>query len=510
MRKGVVDLTRKGTHPKDLIKEFKVKESSAVVPVKRHPVNTEIDISCHRFEDSRISAVDFNVVTTEGKYTVDKYNMVRYLRALRIVFEGDIPLMFNGYVYSQIDKDTIARFIYKAIEEYESPPFLSKTAVADVIAMLKATSTFLDIRPPDTWNEEGYFDENVIPFANGLYNMEFDKLLPFTPFLYMNYQLMGMYNPRIQEHPVEKIYKKIIPDDGTRRFFFEMVGYSLFSRDMTPPAIFIIYGPGNTGKSALHNAVATIAGFDNVSSLDLSQLNGGFTTPELYGKLINICGETGSGQSRDVSHVDGELLKRLSDGQAITVRKIFGQPFKMINRAKLWFVTNSLPDFGDTSSGLYRRLYIIPCRVEQDYEEMIYDKMVEFDAQSWLINKALEGYRDFIDNGRKFHVSAEMLTELRAYKKQDGMMDFFEYLYGTIDKTLLIEKLNGVMAGELYEEFKIYSAKCGAKGMGSKKFNEKIRNEYGLQTVNIRVLQDNGNPTYRAKFVKPELKKVSV
>lgn len=89
-------------------------------------------------------------------------------------------------------------------------------------------------------------------------------------------------------------------------------------------------------------------------------------------------------------------------------------------------------------------------------------------------------------------------------------MDFFEYLYGTIDKTLLIEKLNGVMAGELYEEFKIYSAKCGAKGMGSKKFNEKIRNEYGLQTVNIRVFQDNGNPTYRAKFVKPELKKVSV
>lgn len=504
MRKGIIDLTREGTTPRDLVKQFKNVEISTIVPTqKKHPVKKDIDTQAYRFDMSSVSARDFNVVTTEGKYTVDKYNMVRYLRALRIVYEGDIPLQFNGYVYTKIDPTTIARYIYKAIEEYENPPFLSKTAVNDVIAMLKATSTFLDIKEPDGWNEEGLYDENLIPFANGLYNVEQDAFLRFSPFVYMNYQLAGMYNPSIEEHPVEEVYKKIIPDDGTRKFFFEMVGYSLFSRDMMPPAIFIIYGPGNTGKSALQSAVTSLAGFENISALDLGQLNGGFSTVELYGKLINICGETGSGQSRDTSKVDGELLKRLSDGQPITVRHIYGHPFQMLNRAKLWFITNTLPDLGDTSSGLYRRLYIIPCRHEQAWEDQIYNKLTDFSAISWLANKALEGYRDFLDNGRKFHVSSEMLTELRAYKKQEGLMDFFEEYFGTSDKLLIPDKLNGVMIREIYDAYKDYNINGGGKSLSIRKFSEKIRNEFSLTTEKVRTMQEDGKPTYRMKFAKP-------
>ena len=503
MRKGLVDFTRKGSSPRELVKQFDSPEINNIIPVvERHPVKKDIDTEAKRFESSPISARDFNVVTTEGKYTVDRTNMVRYLKALRIVYEGDIALQFNGYVYTKIDETTIARYIYQAVEEYENPPFLSRNAVKDVIAMLKATNTFLDIKPPSDWNEEGLYDENVVPFANGLYNIEADAFLRFTPNLYINYQLMGMYKPSVTEHPVEEVYKKIIPDDGTRRFFFEMVGYSLFSREMMPPAIFIIYGPGNTGKSALQAAVNSLAGFDNISALDLGQLNGGFSTVELYGKLINICGETGSGQNRDVSKVDGELLKRLSDGQPITVRHIYGHPFQMLNRAKLWFITNTLPDLGDTSSGLYRRLYIIPCRHEQAWEDQIYDKLTDWTAVSWLANKALEGYRDFIDNGRKFHVSAEMLVELRAYKKQEGLMDFFEERYGTSDKLLIPDKLNGEMIRDVYDAYKEYNINGGGKSLSIRKFSEKIRNEFALTTEKVRTMQDDGKPTYRMKFAK--------
>lgn len=501
MRKSIIDLTKEGTRPWDLVKQFnKQATEPSLIPV--HPVKTDIDISTKKFSERPASAKDFNVVTIDGKYTVDKYNMVRYLRARRIIFEGDIPLMFNGYVYTQIDNGTIARMIYQAIEEYESPPFLSKTAVSDVIAMLKATSTILDIKSPLGWNETGLYDENVIPFSNGLYNIEYDELLPFTPFLYMNYQMMGTYNPSITEHPVEEIYKKILPDEGTRNFFYEMVGYSLFARSMLPPSIFIIYGPGNTGKSALQAAVSAIAGFDNISTLDLNQLSGEFTVAELYGKLINICGETGSGASRDTSKVDGELLKRLSDGQAITVRHLYGHPFQLLNRAKLWFVTNTLPDLGDTSSGLYRRLYIIPCRVEQNWEEQIYNKLTEYDALSWLINKALEGYRRFLDNGSKFHISTEMIVELRAYRKQEGMMDFFEEILGTSDKTSIPDKLDGKMSRDLYNDYVEYCRNGGGRALSIRKFNEKIRNEFSLATEKVRVMQDDGKPTYRMKFMK--------
>ena len=499
--KGFVDFTQKGYTPLDLIKRFKPMSADLI---KRAAIKTNIDITAKPFIEEKLSAIDFDVVTTEGKMTVNRHNMVRYLRAKRVIYEGSMPMMFNGYVYTRIDNDTVARMIYSAVEEYPSPPFLSKSSVADVIAMLRVTSTMMDIDPPheSLWNPDGLYDIDMVPFSNGLYNVKKDAFMPFTPFLYINFMLRGYYDPSITEHPVEKIYEKILPDKGTREFFFEMVGYSLFSRSMSPPAIFIIYGPGNTGKSALQNAVTELAGFDNISTLDLNQLSGVFTTAQLYGKLINICGETGSGASRNVSKVDGELLKRLSDGQAISVQHKYGQPFQMLNRAKLWFITNTLPDLGDTSSGLYRRVYIIPCRVEQDWDAQIYDDLKDPEAVCWLANRALQGYRDFLNNGCKFHVSTEMLTELKAYRRQDGMMDFLMSKFGTSDKKMIAEKLDGMFMRDLYEEFKLYNAGGGGMAMSDRKFSEKIRNEYPVKMEYVRTLQDNGKPTNVAKFMK--------
>lgn len=505
----IIDLEKEGTRPRDLERMFR--DSALPVIAEKHTVNLDVDISripC----DMSISALDFNIISTDGKMTVDRNQMVRYLKAKKIVYLNGIPFMFDGCIYAQVTDDEVIRAIHFAVDEYQVPPFVTRSMAQDIVAKLKATSTIMDIKPPNDWDEEGYYDEteDLIPFDNCIYNIDRDMVLRFSPNVFFTYQLGGTYNPRITEHPVEEIYKKIIPDAGTRRFFFEMVGYSLFSQKMSPPAIFVIYGPGNTGKSALQIAVTALAGAQNISSMDLTQLSGTFTTAELMGKLINICGETGSGQTRVESKVDGELLKRLSDGQAITVQHKHGKPFQMVNRAKLWFITNTFPDFGDTSSGMYRRLYIIPCRQEQNWEEKIHNKLTEWDAVSWLANKALEGYRDFLANDSKFHVSFEMLTELKSFKGQDTMMDFFEAYLGTTDKNFIPDKLDGMIAREVWAQYDEYSLRCGGKGMGYKKFREKVRNEYAMNTVAVRTHQQDGKPTNLLKFVKPRTNKAQL
>lgn len=500
-KKDIIDLEMEGTRPRDLERMFK----DAVLPVAngKREINRDVDIervSC----STQISALDFNIISTDGKMTVDRNQMVRYLKARRIVYLNGIPFRFDGCIYSQIADEDVIRDIHFAVDEYKLPTFITRSMAQDIVAKLKATSTILDIEPPKDWDEEGRYDESeLVPFFNGLYNIKNDEFLRFTPYVFFTYQLGGTYNPRITEHPVEEIYRKIIPDDATRRFFFEMVGYSLFSQKMSPPAIFVIYGPGNTGKSALQSAVTALAGAGNISSMDLTQLSGTFTTAELMGKLINICGETGSGQTRVDSKVDGELLKRLSDGQAITVQHKHGKPFQMVNRAKLWFITNTLPDFGDTSSGMYRRLYIIPCRQEQNWEDQIYEKLTDWEAVSWLANKALEGYRDFLDNDCKFHVSFEMLTEIKSFKGQDTLMDFFEAYLGTTDKNFIPDKLDGKIVKEVWTQYDEYSLRCGGKGMGYKKFREKVRNEYSMNMLTVRTYQQDGKPTNLLKFIKP-------
>lgn len=497
----IIDFSKPGRSPMELLKGF------GDIPImkeeKEDPVNMDVSLYPPYFDGKIPSATEYEVVSTDGKYTIDKNAMVRYLKAYRLVYVGQTAYAFNGAYYMKVDNDYIARMIYNALDEYNNPPFPSRTLVQDIIAKLKVTNTVFDVNPPEDWNLDGAYDDELIPFSNGLYNVEKDVLLPFVPWKFVTHNLPAVYNPRITSHPVEEVYKKIIPDRDTREFFFQMVGYSIFTKQMSPPAIFVIYGPGNTGKTALQMAVEALTGSDCISTLDLAQLSGGYTPAELEDKLINICGETGSGQNRETSKVDGELLKRLSDGQAITVRQIYGRPYQLQNRSKLWFITNTLPDFGDTSSGLYRRLYIIPCRHHQRWEDQIYDKLTEPDAVSWLVNKALAGYRKFIKNGHKFDVSALMLSELKFYKKQEGLMDFFEEYFGTSDSQRLPAMLDGIMAQEIYESYKNYCTNGGGKPLSIRKFTEKVRNEFAMDTSKERVISEEGKPTHRLVFKKP-------
>lgn len=499
-KEQVIDFTNEGMSPRELVKMF---GNPADGPTDDFVPKMEVGLYPPLYQGKIPSASEYGVITDDGKYTIDRNAMVRYLKAYRILYVGQTAYAFNGAYYMKVDVDYISRMIYNALDEYNNPPFASRTMVQDIIAKLKVTNTVFDVYPPEDWNDMGLYDDELIPFQNGLYNVKHDVLLPFVPWKFITHNLQATYNPRITDHPVEEVYKKIIPDKETREFFFQMVGYSVFTRAMSPPSIFVIYGPGNTGKTALQVAVEALTGSDCISTLDLAQLSSGYTPAELEGSLINICGETGSGQNRDKSMVDGELLKRLSDGQAITVRQIYGRPYQIQNTAKLWFITNTLPDFGDTSSGLYRRLYIIPCRHHQRWEDQIYDKLKDPDAVSWLVNKALAGYRRFIKNGYKFDVSAQMMSELKFYKKQEGLMDFFEEHLGTNDAKAVPNLLDGVQAQEIYESYKNYCTNGGGKPLSIRKFTEKVRNEFAMDTAKIRVVSEYDKPTHRLVFKKP-------
>lgn len=500
-----------------------MKDNAALAIFNRFPVETEVseqkaltvqirtDIDIQRYPcNTEVNPLDFNLMTTEGRYTVDVKAMLRYLKAKRIVYFGTVPFMFDGCVYSKIDNSEVARIINLALDRYDGAPVLSKAKIGDIIFNLQTISQERDIEIPSEWDEEGLYEyDELIPFDNGIYNFVHDRFLRFTPNVFLMHQLGATYNPRITDHPVEEYYKKILPNPDTRRFFYEMLGYSLFSNEMYPPAIFVIYGPAKTGKSALHKAVTELAGFNNISSLDLTQISQGYTTAELLGKLINICGETGGSKQARPGYgpgVDGELLKRLSDGQAITVREIYGRPFEFRNRAKLWFITNTIPDFGDTSSGIYRRVFIIPCRHEQDDSERIHDKMCTPDAISWLANKALQGYRDFIANDRNFHVSSECMVESKSYKQQDSVMDFFDVLFGTTSRYVIPTKVDGWMVADLYSKYREYCREAGGKEMGQKRFSEKIRNEFSMITTTVHTTKYDGSPTTGRMFVNPKTK----
>lgn len=450
------------------------------------PLNKDINVETHVFPLDFMTPQEFKVVVYNeaGQAKLDKKALVKYLGHLRIVADGQQLYQFDGRIYHPIKDAQVEAMIEEILDTFVNGPFVTRSTKSDIVASLKALFRRDNIETPEFfWEDERYQSGDLIPFQNGLYNVQRDELEPFTPYLFITHILGAYYYPAIDQHPVEAIYQKILPDADTRDFFYEMAGFTMFSERLSPPAIFVIYGPGNTGKTALQEVVTVMAGQENVAHLSLGQISEGFMTVELQNKLLNVCGETGSGLVNGVSKSDGELLKRLSDGQTIKVQRKYAQPFDMVNTAKLWFVSNTLPDFGDTSSGLYRRLHIIPCRVAQNWEDQIYDKMQEDTAISWLANKCLIAYRRFVDRGCKFSDSAVMVHEAQSYRVQEPLMDWLESYIGTLDPHTVQIQLNGESISDLYTYYKEYVTATGGRPLSSRKLAERLRNEFRMVTV---------------------------
>lgn len=431
----------------------------------------------------------YNIVAIDGKKaTLNKEEVVRFLRNHFILAVDGVWYQFGGQVYEVRTDDDINELLYTSLQGVPDCPFLSRSTAADILAALKYTSTLStleqrkDIDIPTFDEDVDYlYDDLLIPFANGLYNFARDEILPYSPYLFIKRLYPVYYDPRVREHPVESIYRNIIPDDDTRSFFFEMLGYTAFHPDMAPPAIFLIYGPGGTGKTALQMAISSMVGSTNVSVLDLAQISSEFGPIDLLDKVVNIAGETGTGQKGyNMTPTDGELLKRLSDGQAVTFNRKFKSTITIENRTKLWFISNSLPNFGDTTSGLYRRLFIIPCREPQIWDDQIHKKVVQYDALQWLANEALEGYHRFLERGMAFEPSDLMLEEVVQYKRQEGLRDYLADYFDATTYEDVRDAMDGCFISDLYEGYKMYTLDNGGRPLSKRSMSEKLRNEFGM------------------------------
>lgn len=440
-------------------------------------------------------------------------NIIKYLGAKWVVYDNRTPRMFNGRSYEVIPDTKLDAMITDSVDSYMTDRMVTNAEFNSIIRNAEAILDFTRIPPFETAEETDNYsvieEQKVVgglfAFQNGILNTANGMLLPFTRHLMVRSLYQCRYDPSIKECRAERYIERILPNPDTRRFFYEMVGYILYG-SLNPPAIFVIYGPGETGKSALANMISALMGDAMISRVTLNQLAGDkFMPATLEGKRLNISGETGEGKNR-YNIPDGELIKQLSGGEEIMVQRKHGHPYQIHNTAKLLFLTNTIPNFGDTSSGLYRRLYTIPCRVKQDPKENIYDLMTDEDSLSWLANKSLEAYEEFKNRGCVFQTSDEMRMEWQNMRVQDPVFDF---LYTFFDSTDLHDICSQIINHAEYKRTKVlydkYREWCYANTvnpLGSRKFYEKLRNETELDIgKNPIVLRFDGVATSTRVFV---------
>ena len=204
--------------------------------------------------------------------------------------------------------------------------------------------------------EEINRDERYINFKNGVWDIEEQKLLPHDSKYLQTIQIpheVGLYKP-FEETKLYGFFKKTLLSREDIDMLMTYMAYCLtLSHGLK--TFMILYGQSNTGKSVLLRFIETLIGHQNISALSMHELSMRFYPAQLYGRLLNSCGDNGALPLSSI-----ENLKKITGGDQIMHEKKGKEPFFFVPFAKLIFSFNQLPlQLEEKSNAFYKRMRIL-------------------------------------------------------------------------------------------------------------------------------------------------------
>lgn len=464
---------------------------------------------------------DFYPFDKTTKAILDE-NVVSFMLKLGYVYDytvsGWYQLNLDG-IYCPISEDYVKRDITR---------FLSRRAPSGVNIPVKNIQSILERLRADSFsrscadkfeefslNHDEYFvsplhdnvgliGDELIPVRNGLINPATMELLPHCAYLLhhsiYNFEYEKLTEDEILCHPAYDTYSMIIPDKATLELFLWWVGMVLFSQELHR-ILMVLYGPAGTGKTTLSLGLSRLLTPSKSLQLNYNAFKQSrFLTGSFADKQLIVIDE----MSNSAGLLDDALFKQLTGGTSnFTIEEKYKQPRNVELRSKFLLIGNSYPAFLQ-DSGIYDRLFIIPCNVPQD--SMIRRLIVADDHLNWLFNA---GYYYYVVKQPHKQVNSLsklktplMLNELAHYRDTDAFYLWIKDYLETDDISieLVQQSLTRQRSKTVYEDYKNHVLDDGGKPLSAMKFNAKLRQDYGLEK---KVLYD-GIKTYQGYAVKSE------
>jgi len=267
--------------------------------------------------------------------------------------------------------------------------------------------------------------ENQIRYLtlqNGLYDLTDYSLIQHSPDIFTTNLLPYDYDQDAECHRWMHYLNEVFLSDAEKiTFIQEAVGYA-FHKSMPIPAIFFLIGDGGNGKSVFINTISSLCGKENVCNVSLNKLNDEKYILELFGKMINVSGETPNNR-----FMNTDLVKAAVAGDWVTGREVYKKPSKFKPYAKHYLGMNTLPDIKDSTHGMWRRIYVIEFPRKFIDDEMDVELTQKLQSElAGIFNWALEGYKRLRNQNFIFSESGSMLISKQVYQTQsNSALKFF-------------------------------------------------------------------------------------
>lgn len=330
---------------------------------------------------------------------------------------------------------------------------------------------------------------NMIAFRNGIYDLETDSLKPFSPDIVITNRIPWDYNPTAYSELADKTLDKIACHDAEIRTILEECIGSCFYRSNTLGGgkAFILTGEGSNGKSTFIAMIQHLLNEENITALDLKELDQKFQNAALFGKLANLGDDIS-----DEFIVNASFFKKLVTGERVQVQNKGEKPFEFNNYAKFLFSANNIPRIKDKTGAVLRRLLIVPFDAEfskndPDYDSSIKYKLQEPEVMEYLIVLGIKALKNIIEK-QGFTESARVQGQLKEYEETNNP------IIGFFDEMQIEEfQIENEQSDKVYKRYKEYCLANNFNPMSKAEFSKQLCRKLGMTTKTKKV----GGKVYR-------------
>jgi len=315
---------------------------------------------------------------------------------------------------------------------------------------------------------------NMLNLQNGTLDLATQVLRGHQPDDLITKLAHASYDPEATCPHFDKLLQDSLPLEH-QKFALRLFGYSLLG--VPDKQIFILfYGPGANGKSTLVNAVTYALG-DYAANAEpstfIKQKNPGIRNDlaRLKGARMVATSELATGEI-----LDAPLVKRITGGDPITARYLHKELFEYDPQFVMFMTTNALPVINGADAAMARRIVLVPFKnvIPEKGRDSALPEKLKAEA-SGIMNRLLEGLRDFMENG--LSIPADLKTEADKYAQSSDM------ILGFLEDSCVIEHQGSVASNVLRIYYNMWCGENGLKPLSQPQFKAEMMKKTGLSPI---------------------------
>jgi putative DNA primase/helicase len=265
-------------------------------------------------------------------------------------------------------------------------------------------------------------------------------------------------------------------------FLNRAVGYSISGYNFEQ-CLFLLVGHGANGKSTLLNVLQHVLG-DYAATTPTQTLmvsrHGNEQTNDLA-KLVGIRFVAAT-ESEKGQRLAESKIKRITGGDRVVCRELYGNLFEYDPHFKIWLATNDLPQFSGGDKSIARRMWVIEFPVtfdEAEQDHSLQDRLL--DEAPGILNWMLKGHAEWKRQGLNPPEVVRITTT--SYRTENDSVGQF------IDARCCLDPNGRETTGELYVSYESWCRVSGMEPMPKNSFGKELKRR-GYESVKLR--QGNG------------------